>query len=327
VSLCLLVCAPVVLADGCQLSQMAEVPLTTIKGGQVVVPVVIDGNHVKMAVDTTSSLTYIYSGAVTALNLTAGANLRRNILRVGATRLTQTVDIKSLKLANVQWPNINVLVYPLNRQYPPLLGEDDVVGSLGLNLFLGVDVELDFGAQRLRLYSQKHCPGEVVYWASKFDVLPLQKDRLGDSYITMMANGKRMEANLASMAAVSSMEELAASKVLGLDRSSAGVDAGGGSDGCAFCGSITLKAQGLEITNARVRMVRTVPPDCHFTGPTLLGAAARYDCAGAFPLHLGINVLSQLHLYFANGENKLYFTYANAGKELPEPATPVPATP
>ncbi len=107
-----------------------------------------------------------------------------------------------------------------------------------------------------------------------------------------------------------SVEPEAAKKMLGLDRSSAGVDATGGSDGCTFCGSITLKAQGLEIQNARVRMVQTISPGCHFTGPNMFGKPASYDCAGAYPLHIGMNVLTRLHLYFANGEKKLYFTDA-----------------
>jgi hypothetical protein len=186
-----------------------------------------------------------------------------------------------------------------------------VVGSLGQSMFSGVDLELDFGAQKLRLYSQKHCPGEVVYWARSFDVLPLQKDTLGDLYISVMANGKPMAANIATMNGISAMEAEAAEKVLGLDRSSAGVDATGGSDGCTFCGSITLKAQGLEIQNARVRMVQSISPGCHFSRPNIFGTAASYDCAGAFPLHIGMNVLTKLHLYFANGEKKLYFTDAD----------------
>jgi hypothetical protein len=141
-----------------------------------------------------------------------------------------------------------------------------------------------------------------------------------------MANGKPMAANIATMSVISAMEAEAAEKVLGLDRSSAGVDATGGSDGCAFCGSITLKAQGLEIQNARVRMVVTISPGCHLRGPNMFGSAASYDCAGAFPLHIGMNVLTKLHLHFANGEKKLYFTDAdvNALGAGPGPAASAP---
>jgi hypothetical protein len=74
-----------------------------------------------------------------------------------------------------------------------------------------------------------------------------------------------------------------------------------------------------------VRMVHTVSPGCHFNGPNVLGAAAHYDCAGAFPLYLGMNVLAQLHLYFANREKKLYFTNANVMDASAEPATAAPA--
>jgi hypothetical protein len=309
--MCVLVCAPAVFADSCQLERIAEVTMSVTKGGQVVVPVEINGIHVKMTINTTGSLTTIYSGAMAGLNLKPIDNIQRGVFHAGATNLTETVEISSLKMANAHWPLVSALVYPSNNQYPPLLSEDDIVGSLGQGMFGNVDLELDFGALQLRVYSQKHCPGKVVYWSGRFDVLPLQKDGLGDPYITMMANGQPMEANIATMMPISAMEEEAAKKVLGLDRSSAGVDATNGSDGCTFCGSITLKAQGLEIQNARVRMSQTLSPGCHFLPPNPFGAPARYDCMGAFPLHLGMNVLSQLHLYFANGEKKLYFTRAN----------------
>ena len=326
IGLGVLLCSPAVLADSCGLGRIAEVAMSVTKGGQVVVPVEINGIHVEMAIDAAGSLTNIYSGATAALNLTPSNSFKSGQLRVGATSLTQTVQIRSLKLANVNWPVASALVYPFNKQFTPPLSEDEVVGSLGQNLFSGVDVELDFAAHKLRLYSQKHCPGEVVYWARNFDVLPLQKDRLGDLYITIMANGKPMAANIAMLSTISAMEAEAAKKVLGLDRSSAGVDATGGGDGCTFCGSITLKAQGLEIKNARVRMVQTISPGCHFTGPNMFGGAAMYDCAGAFPLHIGMNVLTKLHLYFANDEKKLYFTDAdvNAVGAATEPAASAP---
>lgn len=311
IGLGVLVCSPAVLADSCQLKRIAEVAMSVTKGGQAVVPVEINGIHVNMAIDTAGSLINIYSGATAALNLTPSDTIRSGVLHVGTTSLTQTVQIRSLKLANLNWPLVSAVVYPLKKQFAPLLSEDEVVGSLGQSMFSGVDLELDFGAQKLRLYSQKHCPGEVVYWARKFDVLPLQKDNLGDLYITVMANGEPMAANMATMMSISAMETEAAKKVLGLDRSSAGPDATGGSDGCTFCGSITLKAQGLEIQNARVRMVQTISPDCHFSGPNILAKAAIYDCGGAFPLHIGMNVLTKLHLYFANGEKKLYYTNAD----------------
>ncbi len=282
------------------------------KDGKIRVPVEINGNRVTMALDTTGSLPSIYSGATAALNLQPRQTIRRSVLRVGSTIVTNTVEISSLKMENLQWPRFHAVVYPWNKEFPALLSSDDVVGSLALSMFSDVDLDLDFGAKKLRVYSQKHCPGEVVYWAKEFDVLPLQKDRLGDTYILMMANGRPMAANIATMNDLSSIEEEAAKKVLGLDRSSAGVDAAGGSDGCTSCGSITLKAQGLEIHNAQVRIVRTISPGCHLLEPNFLGSAAKYDCGGAFPLHLGVNVLSRLHLYFANGERKLYFTDADA---------------
>ena len=312
--LCLLACASVAHGGNCPLERLAEVPMFLTKGGQITVPVEVNGIHVRMALDTTSSLTNIYSGALAGLSLKPRNNVRPGVFYAGSKPLTQTVNIDSLKMAIIRWPQANAVVYPWNGQYPGLLAEDDVVGSLGQGALSGVDFELDFADRKLRLYPHKHCPGGVVYWTTAFDVLPLLKDQLGDTYIVMMANGKPMAANMASMSPISSLEEDVARKVLGLDHSTAGVDATGDGDGCSACGSITLKGQGLEIPNARVSMIRTITPGCHFSGPTLVGTPAQYDCGGAFPLHIGMNVLSRLHLYFATQEKKVYFTERDAGR-------------
>ena len=59
-------------------------------------------------------------------------------------------------------------------------------------------------------------------------------------------------------------------------------------------------------------MVHTASPLCHFTEPNVWGALARYECAGAYPLHIDMNKLERLHLYFAFGEKKQFcFTDAS----------------
>jgi hypothetical protein len=81
--------------------------------------------------------------------------------------------------------------------------------------------------------------------------------------------------------------------------------------GVRYRRSITLKAQGLEIRNAHVNIVNSVSKSCRLSVPKSENKAATYDCLGAFPLRLGVNVLSNLHLYYANAEKKLYFTEAS----------------
>jgi hypothetical protein len=88
IGLAVFVCSPAVLADSCHLERIVEVAMSVTRGGQVVVPVEINGIHVKMAIDTASSLTNIYSGATAALNLTPSDTLKGGVLHVGATSLS-----------------------------------------------------------------------------------------------------------------------------------------------------------------------------------------------------------------------------------------------
>jgi hypothetical protein len=59
-----------------------------------------------------------------------------------------------------------------------------------------------------------------------------------------------------------------------------------------------------------VNIVNTVSKDCRLDAPKSESGVVHYECLNAFPLRLGINVLSKLHLYYASGEKKLYFTDA-----------------
>jgi hypothetical protein len=291
--------------------------------GRVQIPVEISGIQVQMVVDIGRGISGIWTGATASLGLTPRATSKRNGLRVDGTPVAATVSIASFKIGNVRWATMPILVYPGGPQLPQTLSEDDVVGILGQDVFSSVDVELDFGAHQLRLYSQKHCPGRVVYWSREYDVLSLQQNTLGNVYFSMAVNGKLVSTSMSTSSGISTLEEDAAKSVLGLDRTPAGVDANDGSDGCSFCRSIILKAQGLEIRNARVKIVNTVLKDCRLIVPRSDSDAAIYTCLGLFPLHLGLNVLSRLHLYDATREKKLYFTVANAdsGSSSSEPAT------
>lgn len=313
----LMLCASAVVADDCRLERVATVDMIVTKDGQVQIPVEINGIRVQMGIDAGSGLSAIWSGATAALNLQPKEIIARGRVNAGGTPVTQTVNINGLTIGTTRWSSFEVLVYPRNKQFPQSLGEDDAVGFLGQGVFSNLDLELDFGAHQLRLYSQKHCAGGVVYWASRYDVLPLQKNALGNLYISMAINGKLVSTGMSTMNPISTVEEEAASSILGIDRASAGGD---GSDGCSYCRSITLKAQGLEIRNARVNIVNSVSKSCRLNVPKSEHGIATYDCLGAFPLRLGVNVLSDLHLYYANAEKKLYFTdagakTANAGTE------------
>jgi Aspartyl protease len=329
VGLALCFWGPAALADGCGLEQVAAVKMIVTDSGRVQIPVEIDGIKVQMAVDIGRGISGIWTAATASLGLTPKATIKRGVLLIDGTPVTDTVSVASLQIGNARWANIAILAIPGSGQFSQMPSEDDVVGILGQDMFANVDLELDFGAHQIRLYSQKHCPGQVVYWSRQYDALSLLQNELGNVYFSMAVNGKLMSTSMSTITAISTLEEDVAKSMLGLDRASAGVDANDGSDGCSFCQSITLEAQGLEIHNARVRVVNTRVKDCQLIVPRREGVAASYSCIGLFPLRLGVNVLSKLHLYDATREKKLYFTVANSdsGGGVSEPAPSPPNKP
>ncbi|MEI9982158.1 MAG: hypothetical protein WDN69_02450 [Aliidongia sp.] len=50
------------------------------------------------------------------------------------------------------------------------------VGVFGTDYLLSYDVELDPGANRVRLFEQDHCGDRAVYWSREYSVLPLNVD-------------------------------------------------------------------------------------------------------------------------------------------------------
>ena len=303
-----MLCATAAFADDCRLDRVAAVDLLVTKDGQVQIPVKINGIQVQIGIDAGSGLSGIWSGATAALNLQPKEIRARGGVRLsaGGAPLTQTVNINGLEIGNSRWPPFEALVYPRSKQFPQSLSTDDVVGFLGQWVFSNFDLELDFGARQLRLYSQKHCPGGPVYWASRYDVLPLQRNLLGNSFITIAINGKLVLTSMSTMIPISTMEEEAAKSILGFDRTSLG-DTGGG-DGCSNCRSITLKAQSLEIRNARVDIVNSISRSCRLSVPKSESGIASYNCLGAFPLRLGVERAFQTaHVLCQRREETLFY--------------------
>lgn len=66
------------------------------------------------------------------------------------------------------------------------------------------------------------------------------------------------------------------------------------------------------------------PKNCRLASAQQWDHATAYDCPGTAPLHLGMNMLQNLHLYLATKENMLYFTGRDSVPSLPQSSNQPP---
>ncbi len=189
-----------------------------------------------------------------------------------------------------------------------------------LSLF---DVEFDFAAKKMYLFSQDHCPGKVVHWTRDgYAELPFQYTG-GPIGITphirlrMTLDGHEVSTNVDTGAAGSTISRRSASLIFGVDETSPGVvKSQYWSDQFPVYRKqfASLALGGLAVQNPQVDIL----PDLEEKAFRMAHSErSRDDPIYGSKLEgeeftLGMNVLSKLHVYIAYKEHKIYITSVDA---------------
>jgi Aspartyl protease len=302
-------------ADGknCQLRKYGDIEFMTTAGGAVMLPVIVNGKPGRMVLNTGSAYSIFFPRAMSQLSLSPHHLSTANGIQYGGRPVTEAADFRSLVLGSVSLGNGTFILLPKEVKVP----DDDVVGLLAVDAFSHVDFELDLAHNRLSLFSQEHCPGIGAYWSEAYASMPMLQGSLGDWYVPMELEGKKVAASLSTGRPDTTLTTDVTRKLYGFDEKSAGVeteaDATGNGTHHQFR-AMQFTAPGLTLKNSII----TLEPAAKcalFTGAGTNGMATYGNsCAGAYPMHIGRRVLEQLRLYFATKEKMLYFTAADTGK-------------
>ena len=187
----------------------------------------------------------------------------------------------------------------------------NISARIWMGLFANEDVELDFANQKLKFFSQNHCPGEVVYWSNSYGAVPFRKAPMGN-YLVMELEGKKIETSIGTSTSVTTLHADVAKRLFDIDLQSqdATVKGQGSASRQQF---MDLTANGIAVMNAQVEVEPFTSRGCLLRERKGRDGATGYDqCYNVFPLQLGMNVLKRMRLYFANKESMLYFTSADA---------------
>ena len=181
----------------CQMQEIGELPVTV--GGNVTIDAQVNGQPVRMIVDTGSAGTLLSHPAAAQLGLVLRPIPGLKMYGVGGAENGASARIKEFKVANLVDRNFDMLV-----QGPHALG--DAQGIIGALFLMQADVEFDFPHKMLRLFKPKNCKGDqVVYWGSAYSVVPMVGSSEGRIEVTVLLDGKPTSAQLDTGAGVTTV--------------------------------------------------------------------------------------------------------------------------
>jgi clan AA aspartic protease (TIGR02281 family) len=173
----------------CQMQELAELPVD-VHGGSVTLEAKVNGQPVRMIVDTGSAGTLLSVPAAQRLGLVLRKFFRVEMYGVGGKAAASSALIKEFKVGNLTDRNFDMLV----------TGDHDLgsaQGVLGALFLMQTDVEFDFPHNMLRLFKPKNCKGDqVVYWGTAYSVAPMVGSTEGRIEVNVLLNGKTTAAQM-----------------------------------------------------------------------------------------------------------------------------------
>lgn len=298
-------------APKCGLKLMAELPVD-ISHGALLVKLQVDGHDGNFLVDTGAPYSMITARMADTLGLkplpiTPGLIL----FDAAGKQIKHFVIPKKLTIDNMIAENKEFAVMDENGGRSPL------DGIFGANFLAAYDVELDVPHGKIRLFSQDHCKGQVVYWTQDYDSSPFTLD--ANLHVVMHASidGHTLPTLLDTGASPSVLTATVARRDFDFDPAAAGVEpegqliAGSGASLPIYkrrFGNLTLG--GVEFHNTELEIM----PD------KLSWQMRGHDRTNATdsekhletPLIIGMHHLAKVRAYIAYGEGTIYISSADA---------------
>jgi predicted aspartyl protease len=302
-------CAPgVAHAEDCSLKQMASLDMVGTSDKDIIVQVMINGTPRNFLVDTGGVYSELNESVVKELGLHEQP-IAGEVYTTYGTLLRNGVTVNSLMLGQNEAKGIRLMVRPDRN--------DNFDGVLSPDLLQVFDVDIDFAARKLNLFSPEHCEGKVVYWAHAYSEATF---KLTDGYhITFEAalDDHEMSAILDTGSTMTWLSTYNANRLFSVDASSPDAektDITLGGEPVFRRRFQSLAVSGVKVLNPMI-YVRPAADEKAFNREHSTKDA--HDAIYGYslestPLIFGMNIISKLHVYIAYKEHKLYVTDAGA---------------
>ena len=300
-----------------KLTMVNEIQMESNGPGPSSVPVEINGVKHNLTFATAGTATQISEDTAKALGLdiTGGSEvaLFDNESRASGNQVT----VAKFTMGTLEGTNMKIPVSPSGGR-----GGGGGAGLFSLNNMLPYDVDVDFGTDKLRFFSQDHCPGGVLYWqASAVGVAPITIES-GRVTIPVELDGKALTGVIDTAAMTTSIKVAVAEKLLGLTMGSPEAPTTTPGNYSRTVGSFRMGTLGVR--NIKVAIESNGARQGGGPAVEAMNRSRAAQAALANPeVRIGMDLLRKLHLYMAFGEKKLYITPASprtAAAAAPAPA-------
>jgi hypothetical protein len=271
----------------CRLKEVASLPMIPMSDGRFVVPITVQDRELKMMPSFGNDPSSVKASVASDLKVDI-RTLGRGGMNINGQFVNAYIDVPTLTIGRVSSDSAHFAIAPQGAVPQP------ADGILAMDILGHYDLELDFKQGKLNLFMQDHCAGNVVYWTKSpytdvkldYTSVPLQLDGHGlYGWIDLQSTDTYLDVDTISTTA-GWKDPLPEAQRLG-------------SSNTYFYPFKVLAFGGVAVQNPHVILYE--PARSAFT-----------SIAQDQPLAIGLDILRQLHMFFAFSENKLYITPADA---------------
>ncbi len=294
----MLACAGSASAEGCTLGKYGTLPVEMI-GERPTTLVKVNGAEARFTIDTGAWFSFMSRANAYALGLKpVPAPFGFRMGGIGGSALAEIATIKDLGFLDTDLHHVDFVVG----------GSDAGEGSLGANLLDFADLEIDLAHGKVTLFNTDGCrKAELAYWVKQggsynvADLRPSWNQNDKRSFVDVTINGKTVRALLDSGAAATLLGRRAAERV-GIDLHGPGVKPGGRilGVGAKTYQSWIVPIATFSVGTETIQHSEMLVMDGNFGD-------------GSTDMILGVDFMLAHHMYIANSQRKLYFTY-NGGR-------------
>jgi predicted aspartyl protease len=298
-------------AATCQMQQLVELPVDV--DGDITVAALVNGQPVKLAVDTGSAGTLLTYPAAARLGLvlskfgTPGSDYGEvKMYGVGGSSVAAYARLKDFKVGDMTAHDFNMFV----------AGDHDfgdLQGVLGALFLMQTDVEFDFPDGKIRFFKPVNCKGDqVVYWGKAYSVTPMIGSTEGRIEVAVLLNGKTTSAQMDTGAATTVVTTAGAANA-GVQVVPQGNSATSSLNGlgahrvASYVGVFPTFSFGDEtIRNARLRVADMF----HYDTEAGMNTRIPTKVGPALNMLLGADFFRSHRVYVSLAQRKVYVSYA-----------------
>lgn len=294
----LLACTAPALAGTCKLAKWGTLPVQVI-GEKATTQIKVNGVDTSFILDTGAFFNFMSRADATALKLPLSPPpYDMRIRGIGGSSDVKVARVNDFGMLDTTFHNVLFLVG----------GSDAGRGALGANMLDSADLELDLAHGKVTLFQSEGCgKAALAYWSTgrNYEVADLHPDYANENdkrtFVDVMINGKSFRALLDSGADATMIDRRAAERA-GIDLHGPGVKAGPRIHGIGAQSDQTwiVPVDKFSVGTETIQHSQMLVMDNNFGD-------------GSTDMILGIDFMLAHHIYIANSQKKMYFTY-NGGR-------------